>query len=86
MASLGAIDIDASSLLDVSNQGGLATGGSVFVNAGTLMVNASIINADNYGSGSGGTVALRGDRTLMLRNGSNVYSLAREPAAAPPLR
>jgi hypothetical protein len=41
-----------------------------------LTIDASTINADNYGSGPGGKVVLRGDDQLALRNDAIVRSLA----------
>jgi hypothetical protein len=39
-------------------------------------VNASEINADNYGSGSGSVLSLRGDNQFMLSNGSKIHAMA----------
>jgi hypothetical protein len=47
----------------------------VFIRSGALTINASEINADNYGSGPGGTLALRGDNQIALSNGTSVHAM-----------
>jgi filamentous hemagglutinin family protein len=76
MANFGPIDINGSSTLDVSDPTNLGSGGSVFIRAGALTIDASEINADNYGSGSGGVLSLRGDNQITLSNGASVHALA----------
>ena len=62
VASFGSVDIEDGSTLDAGNPNRLGPGGSVFIHAGALTINASEIGADNYGSGAGGVIMLRGER------------------------
>jgi filamentous hemagglutinin family protein len=65
------------STLDVSNLNVPGNGGSVFIRSGALRISASgEINADNYGSGAGGTLFLRGDSQVTLSNNANVHAVA----------
>jgi hypothetical protein len=48
----------------------------VFVHAGALTVDASEISADNYGSGPGGVLALRGENQVAFTNGASVHAAA----------
>jgi hypothetical protein len=41
-----------------------------------LTIDASEINADNYGSGPGGQLVLRGDSQIALSNGASVHAVA----------
>ena len=52
------------------------SGGSVLIRAGALTVDRGEINVDNYGSGPGGKLLLRGDNQLALSNGTNVHSVS----------
>ena len=80
VTSFGPVDIKSAgstrSTLDVSDPTNLGSGGSVFIRAGALTIDASEINADNYGSGSGGILSLRGDNQITLSNGAYVHSVA----------
>jgi filamentous hemagglutinin family protein len=76
VTSFGPVGLSGNSKLDVSNPNGLGSGGSVFIHSGALTISASEINADNYGSGSGGTIALRGDGQVALTNSANVHAVA----------
>lgn len=76
VTSFGPVSISGGSTLDVSNSSGLGSGGSVFIRSGALAIDSSEINADNYGSGPGGKLLLRGDNQLALSNGANVHSIA----------
>ncbi len=76
VTSLGPVNITGGSTLDVSDPTGLGSGGSVFIHSGALTINASEINADNYGSGPGGQLVLRGDSQVALMNGANVHAVA----------
>jgi filamentous hemagglutinin family protein len=76
VTSFGPVSISGGSTLDVSNPSGLGSGGSVFIRAGALTIDASEINADNYGSGLGGLLLLRGDGQLALTDGAYVHSFA----------
>jgi filamentous hemagglutinin family protein len=75
VTSFGPVDIKGGSKLDVGNPGGLGAGGSVFIHAGALTIDASEISADNYGSGPGGVLALRGENQVAL-NGASVHAAA----------
>ena len=76
VTTLGPVAIKGGSALDVSDPINLGSGGSVFIRAGALTIDASEINADNYGSGPGGVLSLRGDNQITLSNGANVHALA----------
>ena len=76
VGKFGPVDIKGGSKLDVSNPGGLGGGGSVFIHAGALTINASEISADNYGSGAGGQLVLRGESQVSLSNGAYVHAVA----------
>jgi len=76
VGNFGPVDIKGGSKLDVGNPGLLAAGGSVFIHAGTMTIDASEIGADNYGSGSGGVIALRGETQIALSNGTSVHAAA----------
>jgi filamentous hemagglutinin family protein len=76
VTSFGPVNIGGGSMLDVSNRNGIGAGGSVFIRSGALTIDASEINADNYGSGAGGQIALQDDSNVTLSNGANVHSLA----------
>src|SRR5207237_2457031 len=51
VSNFGPVDIKGGSKLDVSDPTTLGSGGSVFIRSGALTIDASEINADNYGSG-----------------------------------
>ena len=76
VTSFGPVNISGGSTLDVSNRNGVGAGGSVFIRSGALTIDASEINADNYGSGAGGQIALQGDSNVTLSSGAYVHSLA----------
>src|SRR5271167_3512648 len=76
VTNFGPVGISGGSTLNVSNPSGLGSGGSVFIRSGALTINASEINADNYGSGSGGMLVLRGDSQVALSNGAYVHVVA----------
>ena len=48
----------------------------MFIRSGALTIDASEINADNYGSVAGGKLLLRADNQLALSNGAYVHSFA----------
>ncbi len=58
VTNFGPVDIKGGSKLDVGNPGSLGAGGSVFVHAGALTIDASEVSADNYGSEPGGGARL----------------------------
>ena len=68
--SYGPVRITQGALLDVSS------GGSVFIRAGTLTLDASEIDADNSGTGPrpGGEIALRASRRLVLADGADIHA------------
>jgi filamentous hemagglutinin family protein len=74
VTSFGPVNITGNSTLDISDAKNLGSGGSVFVRGGALTIDASEINADNYGAGPGGVLSLRGDNQITLSNGANVHS------------
>jgi filamentous hemagglutinin family protein len=76
VSNFGPVDIRGGSTLDVGNPNRAGPGGSVFVHAGALTVDASDIGADNYGSGPGGVIALRGETQVALSNGAVVHAAA----------
>ena len=56
-------------LLNISDPTGNNSGGAVRIRAGTLTITSSDINADNFGPGPGGRIALRSDGGLTLGGG-----------------
>jgi filamentous hemagglutinin family protein len=63
------ISISGNSALDVSDPTGVNNSGNVFINAGMLSLDASAINASNYGTGLGGSIIIKA-ASLTLSNGS----------------
>jgi len=76
VTSFGPVQITGGSKLDVSNPINLGSGGSVFIRSGALTINASTINADNYGTGAGGSLVLHGDSQVVLSNSTSVHAVA----------
>ena len=76
VTSFGPVEIKGGSKLDAGDPKNLGSGGSVFIRSGALTINASEINADNYGSGPGGLLALRGEDQVNLSNSASVHALA----------
>jgi filamentous hemagglutinin family protein len=74
VTTFGPVSISGNSTLDVSNPNGVGSGGSVFIRSGALTIEASTINADNYGSGTGGGVTIGVDRDIILSSGAQVHS------------
>jgi filamentous hemagglutinin family protein len=70
VTSFGPVDITTGSLLSVSNRTNLGTGGSVFIRSGALTVDASQINADNFGLSRGGQLTIQVDGDIVLSNGA----------------
>jgi filamentous hemagglutinin family protein len=77
VSRLAPVSIAGGVKLDVSDPVLLASGGSVFVNAGALTMDASEINADNHGTGNGGTVSLFGESQIAMTGASSVRAVAR---------
>jgi filamentous hemagglutinin family protein len=77
VSNFGSVDIRGKSKLDVSDPKGLASGGSVFIRAGTLAIDASKINADNYGAGAGGQLMLQADSNIAVSNKAKIHAVAR---------
>jgi filamentous hemagglutinin family protein len=82
VSSFGPVGITGGSRLNVSDPANLGSGGSVFIRSGALTIDTSEINADNYGSGSGGMLALRGDSQIMLTD-ANVHAVAVAQSGGP---
>jgi filamentous hemagglutinin family protein len=76
VTSFGPVDIKGGTTLDVSDSKNLGSGGSVFIRAGALTIEASEINADNYGSGPRGQLALQADSQITLSNNAKVHAIA----------
>jgi filamentous hemagglutinin family protein len=76
VGNFGPVDLKGGSKLDVGNPGLVGAGGSVFIHAGSLTIDASEIGADNYGSGPGGVIALRGETQVALSRGTSVHAAA----------
>jgi filamentous hemagglutinin family protein len=71
----GPVVITHSSTLDVSDQRGSRSGGSVFIRAGMLTVGGgSGINGDNFGSGAGGRLLLHADGNITISEDSAVHA------------
>jgi hypothetical protein len=76
VTSFAPLSVSGRSVLDVSDRANRGSGGSVFVRAGALTINSSEINADNYGSGAGGMISLRGDSEVALSGSTSVHAVA----------
>src|SRR5437899_7312169 len=83
VTSFGPVGIKGGSTLDVSDPKNLGSGGSVFIRAGALTINSSEINADNYGSGAGGMLSLRGDSGITLSGSTSVHAVAQSAGRGP---
>jgi filamentous hemagglutinin family protein len=77
----GRVAISNGAKLDVSDPKNRGSGGSVLIRAGALTVDASDLNVDNYGAGSGGQLRLRADSEIILSNGANLHSVAQATGA-----
>src|SRR6516164_8184031 len=75
VTTFGPVAVSGNSKLDVSDPVNRGSGGSVFIRSGALTIDASEINADNFGAGSGGMLALRGDSQIAL-SGAKVHAVA----------
>jgi len=76
VTSFGPVHLGNGTKLDTSDPVALGSGGSVFIRAGTLTIDASEINLDNYGRGAGGQLALRSDNGITLSDGTDIHALA----------
>ncbi|MGE0415440.1 MAG: filamentous hemagglutinin N-terminal domain-containing protein [Acetobacteraceae bacterium] len=76
VTSFGTARIENKSRLVVRDSEGRGGNGSVHIRAGTLDFAASEVDADNYGSGTGGLVSLHGDNAVTVRDGSIIQSVA----------
>jgi filamentous hemagglutinin family protein len=76
VTSFGPVAVKGGSTLDVSDPINLGSGGSVFIRSGTLTIDASEINTDNYGPGAGGTLFLGGEDQVTFSNGAYVHAMA----------
>jgi filamentous hemagglutinin family protein len=72
IAAHGPVTINQSSL-NISDQSN-HSGGTVRVRAGALTITSSGIDADNYGPGPGGGIALRSDGALTLGGGTVIHT------------
>jgi large exoprotein involved in heme utilization and adhesion len=80
--AFGPVDINAGSLVTVSDPINRGSGGSVFVTAGAMTMDAvSVVNADNFGVGTGGSVTINAG-TLSISNGSSISSSTAAAGAA----
>jgi filamentous hemagglutinin family protein len=76
VTNFGPVAVTGGSTLNVSDPVNLGSGGSVFIRSGALTIDASKINADNYGSGPGGMLVLQGDSQVALSSGTSVHAVA----------
>ncbi len=77
VATLGPVSIAGSSTLDVSDFVGKTSGGSIFVNSGTLTIaDGSFLDGTNYGTGLGGQISLFGASQIALSNGAAIHASA----------
>ena len=76
VSRFGPVQITGRSTLDVRNSSNPGPGGSVFIHAGALRIEASEINADNYGVGAGGQIVLRGDSGVTLTDAADVHAVS----------
>jgi filamentous hemagglutinin family protein len=70
----GTVQINEGSLLQVSNPTFFGPAGNVSVYAGTLTVDASEIEADNYSAASGGKIRLSADSQINVQDSSFILS------------
>lgn len=78
VAAYGPVAITSGATLDVSDPSGFSNGGSVFIRAGTLTIDGSNINADNYGAGAGGRLSLQADRQIIFESGADLHAISHE--------
>jgi filamentous hemagglutinin family protein len=79
VSKFGAVEIkggSAPSILTASSPSGSSAGGSVFVRADTLAIDAGVIAANNSGSGPGGQLVLQADSKITLANNALVQARA----------
>jgi filamentous hemagglutinin family protein len=76
VSNFGPVDIRRGSTLDVTDRTNFGSGGSVLIRSGDLTIDASSIRANNFGSGPGGQLVLRGDHQVMLSGGALVQAVA----------
>jgi filamentous hemagglutinin family protein len=81
VTSFGPVAVTGGSKLDVSNPSRLGSGGSVFIRSGALSIDASEINADNYGQTGGGQISLSADGGVTVQNGSFIRADAHSTGA-----
>jgi filamentous hemagglutinin family protein len=77
----GHVNIAGGSAIDVDNPSTRGRDGSVFVRAGTLTIDASTIDADNYGARRGGAIVLDTAGRIALSDGAEI-SAAGETGSA----
>ncbi len=76
VTSFGNVAITQGTLLDVSDPTNRGSGGSVLIRASALTVDASEIDADNFGAGNGGRIVLHGDDQVTVTDGAYVHAMA----------
>jgi filamentous hemagglutinin family protein len=74
VTNFGPVAITGGARLAVIDPKGLRGGASVFIRAGTLTIDASDIDADNYGPGAGGRVALQADEQITVTGSSAIHA------------
>jgi filamentous hemagglutinin family protein len=77
VTTFGRVAITGGAKLAVSDPQGQVSGGSVAIRAGALSIDASEIDADNYGAGPGGQVLLQADRRITATGGATIHALAK---------
>jgi filamentous hemagglutinin family protein len=72
----GRATITGGALLDVSNSTSRGRSGSVFIRSASLAIDASTINADNYGARPGGEIVLQTGGRVAVRDGAALAAFA----------
>jgi len=79
------VSITGGSLLSVSDKANHGSGGGIFIRAGSLTISASELDGDNYGTGSGGELAVDASGLVDLNNGAYVHAIAQSSGAGAPI-
>ena len=79
------VSITGGSLLSVSDPTNHGSGGGIFIRAGSLTISASTLDGDNYGTGSGGELALDASGLVDLNNNAYVHAIAQSSGAGAPI-
>jgi len=83
VARSGRVQVANKANISVNDTFRSGSSGSVFVRAGDLSLADSTINADNRGSGPGGVVSLRGDRTVTISDGATIVAVSARAGRGP---